>query len=67
MSSTKQSGVVSKHPDRQERHSASGRKDEGPRKDGHAGWGKDTEFAGGAVDPRDPNYQSDEDKPESTA
>ena len=56
-------GVTAKNPDRQERHSASGRKDEGPRKEGHAGWGKSAEHAQPGLDPKDPNYQSDEEEP----
>ena len=55
-------GVTAKNPDRQERHSATGVKSDAPRKEGHAGWGKVVETGAPKLDPKDPNYQSDEEE-----
>lgn len=60
MSSKPKAGVTTKNPDRQERHSATGKSDQ-PAKAGHGGWGTlGSEAKGAPLDPRDPNYQSDE-------
>eukprot|EP00011_Vannellida_sp_DIVA3-517-6-12_P008863 CAMPEP_0114612374 /NCGR_PEP_ID=MMETSP0168-20121206/4589_1 /TAXON_ID=95228 ORGANISM="Vannella sp., Strain DIVA3 517/6/12" /NCGR_SAMPLE_ID=MMETSP0168 /ASSEMBLY_ACC=CAM_ASM_000044 /LENGTH=58 /DNA_ID=CAMNT_0001823357 /DNA_START=83 /DNA_END=259 /DNA_ORIENTATION=- len=54
-----------KDPQRLDRHSGTGNRGE-PKKDGHGGWGKagDQAACPAAVDSKDPNYNSDDEKEE---